>query len=761
MAVDPGAAKGAAQAANSAKDGAKNAGAKAAGKAGGGAAQKANGKSQPKGGAKGINASDGNVRNSGGTMADQEREDEERAKEGTKAVVKAVGQAATKNYAGAAVTLASNAKNIFSLIERIFLIGTAVLVIVVAMFSHPWELLINGSSAADEESFRNTYADVMTKTADIVNASYKSVHSEALAASEELKSSYGSRSEDADADEVINNITATVSPASDTYVISKALANRYMAINQVITLNTEDAIDPNAPTVSSLDEIDSETGYAPIEKETVPETDTGAEDETETSVQQAKTLSDLENSEERIRKMYGRNFFRAMKEYSKGMFVLGETVENVERKEIVTVIEEDGAEAGDGTSTIEFTSDGTRTLDPGTDGKKKKKERVTIEYTGTITTYVQTSSVPFLEEEQENAVLKISSEHPGEERSKIQARFDDQVEYVRKQLNEIAGINDDFGIGAAGLLGSSADYYYASKEAKRIADEACRSLESGRDDGVFGMCAGWVSDIYSRAFGYRPAFTGCSYHPGQNNACDMWATFSGRGDLEVGMIIAVQHTGTSGDGYEYGHVGIYVGGGMVVHRTAGRVQQESVEDWISEFDTYNQVRWGWPLNVTVPPPSKPAAGILGTISWAVNKAADPYCGYGNYQFGRHGRDGERESDGRYYYDCSSFVYHALTEGGHFNISGANTSPQGLYNALRAAGWECFSAPGSPEGLLPGDVLINTDPVYNHAVLFIGKYDGRDNQIVSAETDDVAFEDQVLVGGFYNFAYYVCRPPLEK
>lgn len=100
-----------------------------------------------------------------------------------------------------------------------------------------------------------------------------------------------------------------------------------------------------------------------------------------------------------------------------------------------------------------------------------------------------------------------------------------------------------------------------------------------------GLCAMWVSQVYSAAgYGY----------PGGNANNMYWnfCTSSNKGDLQPGMIVAVSTwTGTSA-GRVYGHVGIYIGGGMVMHNV-GSIQTMGLDTWIHTYGTTVTPRWGW------------------------------------------------------------------------------------------------------------------------------------------------------------------------
>ena len=99
-------------------------------------------------------------------------------------------------------------------------------------------------------------------------------------------------------------------------------------------------------------------------------------------------------------------------------------------------------------------------------------------------------------------------------------------------------------------------------------------------------CAAWVTNVFRNA--------GVGYFGG--NACDMfnaWCYSSDRSALQVGMIVAdSSHSGTGAPGLLYGHVGIYVGGGIVMSNE-GPITSKSLDSFISFYGTGSGVRWGW------------------------------------------------------------------------------------------------------------------------------------------------------------------------
>lgn len=128
--------------------------------------------------------------------------------------------------------------------------------------------------------------------------------------------------------------------------------------------------------------------------------------------------------------------------------------------------------------------------------------------------------------------------------------------------------------------GGGPDYNNASAAQRHVVDVAHVTPSPGA-----GWCAKWVSNVFSRA--------GYSYYSG--NANDMfarWCTSSDRSQLQVGMIIAVPTYPYSSAGRIYGHVGIYIGDGIVMENV-GPIQKTSLDQWISYYGATVTPRWGW------------------------------------------------------------------------------------------------------------------------------------------------------------------------
>lgn len=150
--------------------------------------------------------------------------------------------------------------------------------------------------------------------------------------------------------------------------------------------------------------------------------------------------------------------------------------------------------------------------------------------------------------------------------------------------------SEDFKNSVGGSLTGGQDYASASDVQRRIVDACYRVPSPGA-----GWCAAWVTNVY-RAAGL-PAPSG--------NACCMYlnyCTSSNPDDLKVGMIVAYQQSktshGISNYGHlGYGHVGIYIGDGMVMSNL-GSIVTETLEQFASSRYSGCDVKWGYPPGVS-------------------------------------------------------------------------------------------------------------------------------------------------------------------
>lgn len=158
-------------------------------------------------------------------------------------------------------------------------------------------------------------------------------------------------------------------------------------------------------------------------------------------------------------------------------------------------------------------------------------------------------------------------------------------EAAKKAAAAAANKNNSYSGGSSSGGGSYAPgtpQQNAGSGKQQAVVNACYSTPSPGQN----WCAAWVTNVFRNA--------GVGYFGG--NACDMfnaWCYSSDRSALQVGMIVAdSSHSGTGTPGLLYGHVGIYVGGGIVMSNE-GAITSKSLDSFISFYGTGSGVRWGW------------------------------------------------------------------------------------------------------------------------------------------------------------------------
>lgn len=145
-----------------------------------------------------------------------------------------------------------------------------------------------------------------------------------------------------------------------------------------------------------------------------------------------------------------------------------------------------------------------------------------------------------------------------------------------------AAANKNNSSSGGGSYASGTPQQNAGSGKQQAVVNACYSTPSPGQN----WCAAWVTNVFRNA--------GVGYFGG--NACDMfnaWCYSSNRSALQVGMIVAdSSHSGTGTPGLLYGHVGIYVGGGIVMSNE-GAITSRSLDSFIGFYGTGSGVRWGW------------------------------------------------------------------------------------------------------------------------------------------------------------------------
>lgn len=93
-----------------------------------------------------------------------------------------------------------------------------------------------------------------------------------------------------------------------------------------------------------------------------------------------------------------------------------------------------------------------------------------------------------------------------------------------------------------------------------------------------GKCQKWVADIYSKVLGTR------GHAESAISAGHSWSVSNDWSTIQIGATVY----GTASN--KYGHVGIYIGNGNVIHNLDGYVKTQSLESWVKQ---YNGKCWGW------------------------------------------------------------------------------------------------------------------------------------------------------------------------
>lgn len=100
------------------------------------------------------------------------------------------------------------------------------------------------------------------------------------------------------------------------------------------------------------------------------------------------------------------------------------------------------------------------------------------------------------------------------------------------------------------------------------------------------LCAAWVEAVFSRL--------GLGIVVGNaRELYERWCRDADTRALKVGMIVAVPAHPYSAAGLAWGHVGLYVGDGMVMDCADARVRTAPLEAWTSAYGVMAEPRWGW------------------------------------------------------------------------------------------------------------------------------------------------------------------------
>lgn len=93
-----------------------------------------------------------------------------------------------------------------------------------------------------------------------------------------------------------------------------------------------------------------------------------------------------------------------------------------------------------------------------------------------------------------------------------------------------------------------------------------------------GYCMAWVTAVY------REAGHSMTASPSALASAESFSMSEDLSDIPLGAAIYGKHND------KYGHIGLYVGNGVVFHNANGAVS-DTLEDWIRQYDGFC---WGWP-----------------------------------------------------------------------------------------------------------------------------------------------------------------------
>lgn len=160
---------------------------------------------------------------------------------------------------------------------------------------------------------------------------------------------------------------------------------------------------------------------------------------------------------------------------------------------------------------------------------------------------------------------------------------DAEILQLAKEREEQRKREEEAAAKAGGVYGSYLDGTTTGSQARVIA--ACKTTGSPG----YGLCAMWVSMVFSNA--------GFPYAGGNaNDMYNAWTTSSNRADLKPGMIVAVSTHSHTSAGRIYGHIGIYIGDGIMMDNI-GYIRTISVNEWIRFYSTTVTPRWGWLMGI--------------------------------------------------------------------------------------------------------------------------------------------------------------------
>ena len=140
--------------------------------------------------------------------------------------------------------------------------------------------------------------------------------------------------------------------------------------------------------------------------------------------------------------------------------------------------------------------------------------------------------------------------------------------------------SEDFenGFGNAFYPGGGQDYASAEQWQKDIVNACSRVSWPGAS-----LCATWTSRVYAAA-GHPCSGNGNSVlgHQGYGASYYPSRATTDLSQIKVGMLVSAQFGSNTAAGNTYGHVGIYIGDGMVMDSVNSGIRTISLSEWVSQ-----------------------------------------------------------------------------------------------------------------------------------------------------------------------------------
>lgn len=148
------------------------------------------------------------------------------------------------------------------------------------------------------------------------------------------------------------------------------------------------------------------------------------------------------------------------------------------------------------------------------------------------------------------------------------SRLDKRLEYAHTYLAQIN----------TGVPGGGQDYASAEQWQKDIVDACGRASWPGPS-----LCATWTSRVYAIA-GHPCSGNGNSVlgHQGYGASYYPSRATTDLSQIKVGMLVSAQFGSNTAAGNAYGHVGIYIGDGMVMDSVSSGIRTISLSEWVSQ-----------------------------------------------------------------------------------------------------------------------------------------------------------------------------------